>query len=559
METRQGVVAQAGHDPGLHVRRGAQVERDVPRPKHLEQRLVLDRGHAVRDATHAEVEHLAHALGILDFARMCGERQTGLACGDEGERVWRRRPRSLVAGEIETDDWMADLPGRPRQRDVGGGGMAAHRGHDEPYERHARAQNGGAPGDRRCHGLDHDPDREAAFGVQSRRPPDFGVSDAIGQQIVDELGGHALERLGRLEQRDRQVKELEQRGLVLATLGPDHSGARLLKGQRQLDGRRELDGGLRAHRPVQVLVQLCLGKGPEVVNEGHARMIGIRAVLALGLATIGLATMLGPGWPDPGIGLAAQRLVIERAGRADAALAALEQGVAPGLEAARQASARVVTGDEEPGPLFRTAAVLLTDLDASDVRDAVTRLDGARQAAMSGAPVVATPVDAGEIASIAAQLHGTADAADAFVTMRRRAERVTGTLDEALRFLERGEADLASERVAAARGEHDIIAGWEVGLPTLPVWIGTVDAMIGAMERLVAATQVGNREGAAAAASDVAAVADDAAMADRALRIAIGEGGASIASTPLGRLADLLGRVRDARAEMAMILQTAGR
>ncbi len=288
-------------------------------------------------------------------------------------------------------------------------------------------------------------------------------------------------------------------------------------------------------------------------------MIGIRAVLALGLATIGLATMLGPGWPDPGIGLAAQRLVIERAGRADAALAALEQGVAPGLEAARQASARVVTGDEEPGPLFRTAAVLLTDLDASDVRDAVTRLDGARQAAMSGAPVVATPVDAGEIASIAAQLHGTADAADAFVTMRRRAERVTGTLDEALRFLERGEADLASERVAAARGEHDIIAGWEVGLPTLPVWIGTVDAMIGAMERLVAATQVGNREGAAAAASDVAAVADDAAMADRALRIAIGEGGASIASTPLGRLADLLGRVRDARAEMAMILQTAGR
>ncbi|CAN5563613.1 hypothetical protein BH23CHL10_BH23CHL10_07510 [soil metagenome] len=288
-------------------------------------------------------------------------------------------------------------------------------------------------------------------------------------------------------------------------------------------------------------------------------MIGIRAVLPLGLVTIGLATILGPGWPDPGIGLAAQRLVIERAVRADAALAALEQGVAPGLEAARQASARVVTGDEGPGPLFRTAAVLLTDLDASDVRDAAARLDGARQAAMPGAPVVATPVDAGEIASIAAQLHGTADAADAFVTMRRRAERVTGTLDEALTFLERGEADLASERVAAARGEHDIIAGWEVGLPTLPVWIGTVDAMIGAMERLVAATQVGNREDAAAAASDVAAVADDAATADRALRIAIGEGGTSIASTPLGRLADLLGRVRDARAEMAMILQTAGR
>lgn len=288
-------------------------------------------------------------------------------------------------------------------------------------------------------------------------------------------------------------------------------------------------------------------------------MIGTRAALAIGLATIGPALLLGSGGPEPGIELAAQRLVAERAGRADSALATLEVGILPGLEAARRASARVVAGDEDPGTLFHEAAALLAALDPDQVRDAVAGLDGARQAAAPGATGLDAPVEPGELASIASQMDATATAGDEFVAMRLRAERLTATLDDTLTALERDHGAVASERIADARADHDAIVGWDVGLVTLPLWVETMDTMIGAIERLVTATRDGDAGEAASAASDVAAVADEAATADRALRIAIGEGGASIASAPLGRLADLLGRVQDARATMALILQTAGR
>ncbi|MGI8828323.1 MAG: hypothetical protein ACR2I5_00935 [Candidatus Limnocylindria bacterium] len=288
-------------------------------------------------------------------------------------------------------------------------------------------------------------------------------------------------------------------------------------------------------------------------------MIGTRAAFAIGLATIGLVLLLGSGGSDPGIAITAQRMVAERAVEADAALAALELGMAPALDAARRAGARVVAGDEEAGPLFGEAATLLSDLDSRAVRDAVARLDGARQAATPGAPRLGAPVESGELASIAAQLDGTAGAADTFVVMRRRAERLAGALDDGLGALERGDVAAAADHVAAAREDHGVVAGWDVGLPTLPLWIDTMDAMIGAMERLVTATRDDDADAASAAASHVASVGDDAATADRALRIAISEGGAAVSSAPLGRLADVLGRVREARATMALILQTAGR
>ena len=54
-------------------------------------------------------------------------------------------------------------------------------------------------------------------------------------------------------------------------------------------------------------------------------------------------------------------------------------------------------------------------------------------------------------------------------------------------------------------------------------------------------------------------MAEQAVAADRALRIAIVEGGATVTGTTLGRLADTLRGVAEARVAVASIVQTVGR
>ena len=97
-------------------------------------------------------------------------------------------------------------------------------------------------------------------------------------------------------------------------------------------------------------------------------------------------------------------------------------------------------------------------------------------------------------------------------------------LEEALVALERGDVDRAAELTARARADHDAVVAWETDLPTLPVWIGTTDAMIGAVERILDATRAGDAAAARDAADEFAALADEAATADRALRIALERG-----------------------------------
>jgi hypothetical protein len=100
---------------------------------------------------------------------------------------------------------------------------------------------------------------------------------------------------------------------------------------------------------------------------------------------------------------------------------------------------------------------------------------------------------------------------------------------------------------------HDAIAGWEVEVVTLPVWLETTDAMIGAVERIVAAVDEGDEAAASAAAADFAELADDGGTADRALRIAIGEGGSAVTAAPLERLAAVLGAIDDLRATISAL------
>jgi hypothetical protein len=177
----------------------------------------------------------------------------------------------------------------------------------------------------------------------------------------------------------------------------------------------------------------------------------------------------------------------------------------------------------------------------------VEQLQSALRARDPAAGALPAAPDPRDLASIAGQLSATAAAGDAFVETRQRAQAVAGELETALAALDAGDLDAAAGAVREARADHDAVAAWDVGAVTLPVWIGTTDAMIGAVERIVDATRHGDAEAAQAAADDFAALGDDGVMADRALRIAIGEAGSSVSATPLGRLAGVLAEIDQLR------------
>jgi hypothetical protein len=308
-------------------------------------------------------------------------------------------------------------------------------------------------------------------------------------------------------------------------------------------------------------VQLGLGKAPDDL-EIHPSMIGTRlvraAVLVGGLVV--LVFLLGPGAPRPEVAAEARRMISMASEHADDALAALAASLAPALEAGRAGSARVVAGDEPPGPKLAEAAALTvsaTDAGAS-ARDAMAALDRARDAADPDAEPLAPVLDEGELESIAVQLDAAADAADEFAAMRMRAGAVTDGLEAVLAALEDGDLGAARARLADVRASHAVLAAWDVGLVTLPVWIGTADAMIDAVEGIVTATEAGDPEAAEQAATDFAALAEDGATADRALRIAIGEGGTAVAAAPLQQLASIMSSIQTARAVVSSVQHEAG-
>lgn len=290
-------------------------------------------------------------------------------------------------------------------------------------------------------------------------------------------------------------------------------------------------------------------------------MIGTRAAISMAVTLIGLLVLIGPRDADPAAGIAAERLVRERAQLATHALDSLRAAIQPGLDGARRAAAAVLSADEPPGSLLVAAGDTIAAADevAVTARRAVAGLNGARSALGHDLAPLAEPIAAGELPSIGAQLAAAAPAADAFFELRRRALGLPETLDAALAALDGGDLEGADALVTRAREDHALVVSSDAEPVTLPVWIATTDAMITAMEQIVSATRAGDAAAASAAAEAFQALTDDGATADRALRIAIGEGGSSLTSAPLERLAAALGGIEDMRATTVEIAAAADR
>ncbi|MGQ0609320.1 MAG: hypothetical protein ACT4OQ_12795 [Chloroflexota bacterium] len=285
-------------------------------------------------------------------------------------------------------------------------------------------------------------------------------------------------------------------------------------------------------------------------------MIGVGAATTAGLAILGLALLFAPRAPDPTIAVTAERSIRERAAIAVAALDDLRAAIMPGLDAARTGAAAVVSGDGPPSPRLDAAAALIADAEEPVVpaRRAVTALAAVHGAWRPQASRPPEPIAAGELSSIAAQLRSAGDAADAFADLRTRASSLPDVLDDVFRALDRGDLDEAGRLTEGTRADHDAIVAWETDLETLPVWIETTDAMISAVEQILEATRAGDAAAADDAAQSFVALADDGATADRALRIALNEGGSALTAAPLGRLAVVLRDLDSCRAAVAALL-----
>lgn len=274
------------------------------------------------------------------------------------------------------------------------------------------------------------------------------------------------------------------------------------------------------------------------------------------IAILGLAGLLAPRQADPAIEIEAVRLVRAQAAEAVSSLDELLASIQPGLDAARAAAATVVSGDDPPSERLAEAGDAIAGAEASvpPARRAVAALSSARLARQPAAAPVPEPIGVGELGSIGAQLRATGEAADAFVEVRTSALGVPGLLEQALGALEDGSVDEAAELVGRAREGHAVVDAWETDLPTLPMWIETTDAMIAAVEDIVDAMRRGDAAEASEAADAVAGLAEGAGTADRALRIALSEGGSALTSAPLERLATALRDIEATRAAAARLL-----
>ena len=254
------------------------------------------------------------------------------------------------------------------------------------------------------------------------------------------------------------------------------------------------------------------------------------------VSIVGLALILGASAPRPEVGRGARAAVVDAADRTLEAIDRLESELAPAVEAAREGSARVVAGDEDPSERIAAAAdaIRAAASSATEVRAAIADLNRARIALDPDAPLLPPAPDAAELASIADQLGDAAGAGASFAEARQRAEAVADGLVDALDSVSEGNVDEAQEQLLSGSDAVDGMRAWEDDAQALSVWIDTVDAMIRAMQRLVEAVRTNDAEAAFADASE------GAAEADRALRIGLGEAGSALTSVPNVRLADAL-------------------
>jgi hypothetical protein len=259
------------------------------------------------------------------------------------------------------------------------------------------------------------------------------------------------------------------------------------------------------------------------------RLVAVAGVVLVVILLFGAApTDLGAA--DPVHAAALRRMAVSQAAAADASLAEAEELMTAGTAEASRGQAAALSGDEDPATFMDAAAaafeaaaepVDMTHVSLEDLRWTLLALD-------PDTPPPTLELSGADLTGIGAQWRATALPLSAIADLRRAAEATLEALDDALAALDDDDPAAALDAVSEAEASLDVVRASARDLSTLPVWVDTVEALLDATADIARAAQTGDADALAEAQAAFDEAADDAARADQALTIALGEAAAGI-------------------------------
>ena len=284
------------------------------------------------------------------------------------------------------------------------------------------------------------------------------------------------------------------------------------------------------------------GRAPRV-NRGASALLLVLAVVAAGMPFSQRPVALAQADP-PRYARALQDASVAVDGAAhalDAAAAAL----ATAIDAARTASASALSGTAidaaaftEAGRLARSAAAPL-----DEAREALAR--AAARCAALGITVPQLTIGSARATSAGDAIADSADAARGFLGLRQDTALVLAGLGTAAEALSAGDHAAALAAAGDARTAVTRIEPYAASLPALRLWLETAGDLLATVDEAVSALRDGDAAAAAAAQARLRDAAGEAAVADRALALAISEGASRVLGSSLQQLAELSRDVAD--------------
>jgi hypothetical protein len=294
-----------------------------------------------------------------------------------------------------------------------------------------------------------------------------------------------------------------------------------------------------------------IGRG---IHANGRMVLGVVAALALG--GVLAARSADPLTADPAAAAALRATIASQRSLAEAQLTRLQSALTAALNDGRRGAALTVQGTERPGPPLHAAGDAIGDADplVGTANATIRRLTANLVVAGRSGSAPRLALRPGELASIGAELGTSADAADAFWSMRRATETTLTRLAEAFAAVDSREPDRALSAIRAAETSLNQVRRWPGSLLTLPIWTQATGGLLAALKSLAVALRDHDLAAARAAEARYRSAAADAHRADLALAVAIAEGGSAVSDSQLAAAASALRAVEDALVGVRSIL-----
>ncbi len=293
--------------------------------------------------------------------------------------------------------------------------------------------------------------------------------------------------------------------------------------------------------------------GGDALRAGRSLLLVLAIVAAFG------SRAADPAAADPPVEATRATLLREVIAAADAALADLEAVLRSAGEAGRRGSALAVAGQAPPGPALGEAADALQAISLPHGPLAVARMEASRVAGTlrsilpRGPALPDLAITADTLLGMAAQLRAGAPAADRFAMRRQQSEAAGVALADAVAALDADAPTVALGHLDELDRVLADLRGWFDAPGSFSAWLGVIGEFGAASRGLAEASLVGDSDALEVAARRYAGAAAAARGADQALGLAISEGGAAIAATPLRRLADALDSLAELRNALGLV------